>query len=61
MEIKRRISPDTVTRLIDLGHTINCSQRSAGMGSLHTVMWEDGVFCGYSDPGRPVVGKVGVV
>ena len=35
MEIESRISPDTVTRQIDLGHTINFSLRSAGMGSLY--------------------------
>ena len=61
MEIKNCISPDTVARLLDLGHTINYSQRGAVMGSLHTVMWEDGVFYGYSDPGQPGVGTVGGV
>lgn len=60
MEIESGISPDTVTRLLDLGHNINFSQRSAGMGSLQTVMWEDGVFYGYSDPRRPGAGAVGV-
>jgi hypothetical protein len=58
MDIKNCISPDTVTRLLDLGHTINCSQRGAGIGSLHTVMWEDVVFCSYFDSGRPGVGGV---
>jgi hypothetical protein len=38
MEIESRISPDTVTRQIDLGHTINFSLRSAGMGSLYIAM-----------------------
>lgn len=60
MKIESRISPDSLTRPKELGHTINLSQRSAGMGSLHTVMWEDGVFYGYSDPGRPGAGTVGV-
>jgi len=60
LEIESGISPDTVSRLIDLGQNINFSQRSAGMGSLQTVMWSDGVFYGYSDPRRPGAGAVGV-
>ena len=60
MEIESGISPDTVQLLIDKGHQINFSQRSAGMGSLQTVMWQDGLFYGYSDPRRPGAGAVGV-
>ena len=60
LEIESGISPDTVSRLIDRGHNINFSQRSAGMGSLQTVMWQDGIFYGYSDPRRPGAGAVGV-
>ncbi|HCL72273.1 MAG TPA: gamma-glutamyltransferase, partial [Gammaproteobacteria bacterium] len=60
MELESGISPDTVTRLIDLGHNINFSQRSAGMGSLQTVMREDGMFFGFSDPRRPGAGAIGV-
>ncbi|MBL6747000.1 MAG: hypothetical protein ISP88_13935 [Pseudomonadales bacterium] len=61
MEIESRISPDTVTRQIDLGHTINFSLRSAGMGSLYIAMWEDGVFREYSDLGRRATGRLGVI
>lgn len=60
LEIESGISPDTVSRLMDRGQKINFSQRSAGMGSLQTVMWSDGVFYGYSDPRRPGAGAVGV-
>jgi len=60
LEIESGISPDTVSRLIDRGQNINFSQRSAGMGSLQTVIWSDGVFYGYSDPRRPGAGAVGV-
>ena len=60
LEIESGISPDTVSRLIDKGHKINFSQRSAGMGSLQSVMWRDGLFYGYSDPRRPGAGAVGV-
>ena len=60
LEIESGISPDTVSLLIDRGQNINFSQRSAGMGSLQTVMWRDGVFYGYSDPRRPGAGAVGV-
>ena len=60
LEIESGISPDTVTRLIDKGHKINFSQRSAGMGSLQTVMWKDGLFYGYSDPRRPGAAAIGV-
>ena len=60
LEIESGISPDTVARLIDRGQNINFSQRSAGMGSLQTVMWQDGMFYGYSDPRRPGAGAVGV-
>ena len=58
LEIESGISPDTVSRLIDRGQNINFSQRSAGMGSLQTVMWQDGVFYGYSDPRRPGAGRL---
>ena len=60
LEIESGISPDTVSQLIDRGQNINFSQRSAGMGSLQTVMWQDGIFYGYSDPRRPGAGAVGV-
>ena len=60
LEIESGISPDTVQRLIDRGQNINFSQRSAGMGSLQTVMWQDGLFYGYSDPRRPGAGAIGV-
>ena len=60
LEIESGISPDTVSRLIDRGQNINFSQRSAGMGSLQTVMWQDGIFYGHSDPRRPGAGAVGV-
>ena len=60
LEIESGISPDTVSRLIDRGQNINFSQRSAGMGSLQTVMLRDGIFYGYSDPRRPGAGAVGV-
>ncbi|MCY4265493.1 MAG: gamma-glutamyltransferase [Gammaproteobacteria bacterium] len=60
LEIESGISPDTVQLLIDKGHNINFSQRSAGMGSLQTVMWQNGKFYGYSDPRRPGAGAVGL-
>jgi len=60
LEIESGISPDTVARLIEKGQNINFSQRSAGMGSLQTVMWKDGLFYGYSDPRRPGARAVGV-
>lgn len=60
LEIESGISPDTVSRLIDRGHNINFSQRSAGMGSLQTVMRKDGFFYGYSDPRRPGAAAIGV-
>lgn len=60
LEIESGISPDTVSLLIDRGQNINFSQRSAGMGSLQTVMWKDGLFYGYSDPRRPGAGAVGL-
>lgn len=60
LEIESGISPDTVSLLIERGQNINFSQRSAGMGSLQTVMWKDGLFYGYSDPRRPGAGAVGL-
>ena len=60
LEIEAGISPDTVSLLIDRGQKIKFSQRSAGMGSLQTVMWKDGTFFGFSDPRRPGAGAVGV-
>lgn len=60
LQIESGISPDTVSLLIEKGHNINFSQRSAGMGSLQTVMWKDDLFYGYSDPRRPGAKAVGV-
>ncbi|MFT4888131.1 MAG: gamma-glutamyltranspeptidase/glutathione hydrolase [Pseudohongiellaceae bacterium] len=60
LEIESGISPDTVSLLIKKGQNINFSKRSAGMGSLQSVMWEDGMFYGYSDPRRPGAKAVGV-
>ncbi len=60
LEIESGISPDTVARLIERGQNINFSQRSAGMGSLQTVMWDGTLFYGYSDPRRPGAEAVGV-
>ena len=60
LEIEAGISPDTVSLLIDKGQKIKFSERSAGMGSLQTVMWRDGLFFGFSDPRRPGAGAVGV-
>ena len=60
LEIEAGISPDTVSLLIDRGQKIKFSQRSAGMGSLQTVMWKDGLFFGFSDPRRPGAGAIGV-
>lgn len=60
LEIESGISPDTVSLLIEKGQNINFSQRSAGMGSLQSVMWNDGLFHGYSDPRRPGAKAVGV-
>lgn len=60
LEIESGISPDTVKWLIEKGHKINFSQRSAGMGSLQTVMRKDGLFYGYSDPRRPGAAAIGV-
>jgi gamma-glutamyltranspeptidase/glutathione hydrolase len=60
LEIESGISPDTVSLLIKKGQNINFSKRSAGMGSLQSVMWENGLFYGYSDPRRPGAQAVGV-
>ena len=60
LEIESGISPDTVSLLIEKGQNINFSKRSAGMGSLQSVMWKDDVFYGYSDPRRPGAKAVGV-
>ena len=60
LEIESGISPDTVSLLIEKGQNIKFSQRSAGMGSLQTVMSRDGIFYGYSDPRRPGAAAVGV-
>ena len=60
LEVEAGISPDTVSLLISKGQKIKFSQRSAGMGSLQTVMWKDGLFYGFSDPRRPGAGAVGI-
>lgn len=60
LEIESGISPDTVSLLMEKGQNINFSKRSAGMGSLQSVMWKDDVFYGYSDPRRPGAKAVGV-
>jgi len=60
LEIESGISPDTVSLLVEKGQNVNMSERSAGMGSLQSVMWKDGMFYGYSDPRRPGASAVGV-
>ena len=60
LEVEAGISPDTVSLLVSKGQKIKFSQRSAGMGSLQTVMWKDGLFYGFSDPRRPGAGAVGI-
>lgn len=60
LQLESGISPDTVRLLMLKGHNIDANERSPGMGSLQTVMWQDGLFYGFSDPRRPGAGAVGI-
>jgi gamma-glutamyltranspeptidase/glutathione hydrolase len=51
-------SPDTVVELEKRGHTIHPSD---GMGSLQSVMRDNALFQGASDPRRPEAGSAGPV
>ncbi len=57
LQVESGISPDTVSLLRQKGHTVVFSP---GMGSLQSIMWQDGLFYGYSDPRRPGAKAVGV-
>ena len=50
LELESGFSPDVIRALRARGHDV---QFSAGMGSLQTVMFADGLFYGYGDPRRP--------
>ena len=50
LEVESGFSPDVIRTLRARGHDV---QFSAGMGSLQTVMFSDGLFYGYADPRRP--------
>ena len=50
LEVESGFSPDVIRALRARGHDV---QFSAGMGSLQTVMFSDGLFYGYADPRRP--------
>ncbi len=50
LEVESGVSPDAIRMLRARGHDV---QFSAGMGSLQTVMFSDGIFYGYADPRRP--------
>ena len=57
LEVESGFSPDAINSLRARGHNV---QPSGGMGSLQTVLFEDGVFYGYSDPRRPGALSLGV-
>lgn len=50
LEVESGFSPDVIRALRARGHDVRFS---AGMGSLQTVMFSDGLFHGYADPRRP--------
>ena len=50
LEVESGVSPDAIRMLRARGHDVRFS---AGMGSLQTVMFSDGIFYGYADPRRP--------
>ena len=50
LQVESGVSPDAIRMLRARGHDV---QFSAGMGSLQTVMFSDGIFYGYADPRRP--------
>ncbi len=50
LQVESGVSPDAIRMLRARGHDVRFS---AGMGSLQTVMFSDGIFYGYADPRRP--------
>ncbi len=56
LQLESGFSPDTIQILRLRGHKINFSP---AMGSLQTVMFENGTFFGYSDPRRPGAKSIG--
>ncbi len=50
-------SPDTITKLKDMGHTIRSSRT---MGSVQAIIYKDKYFYGAADPRRPSSGAVAV-
>ena len=57
LEVESGFSPDALRILLERGHDV---QASGGMGSLQTVLFEDGLYYGYSDPRRPGALSLGV-
>ena len=56
LQLESGFSPDAIRLLRARGHDV---QFSAGMGSLQTVFFADGVYYGYADPRRPGALAVG--
>ena len=56
LQVESGFSPDAIRLLRARGHDV---QFSAGMGSLQTVFFSDGVYYGYADPRRPGALAVG--
>ena len=50
-------SPDTITLLGEMGHTIRSSRT---MGSVQAIIYKDKYFYGAADPRRPSSGAVAV-
>lgn len=57
LQVESGFSPDALAVLRARGHEL---EFSAAMGSLQTVMWNDGLFYGFSDPRRPGAASLGL-
>ena len=56
LKLESGFSPDTIRELERRGHVLEVTE---AMGSLQSVMYDDELFQGASDPRRPEAGSVG--
>lgn len=57
LRVERGISPDTLALLKQKGHVI---EQSKTMGSLQSILYDNGLYYGYSDTRRPGAETIGI-
>ncbi len=58
LQLEEGFSPDTIALLRQKGHQV---EHTFPMGSVHAIMWRNGLFFGTSDSRRPGAGTIGLM